>query len=192
MVQQKLFWEEMSKFAYGSAFILGGVGVAYLSKYIPQEYRTIGYAGAFGIGAYGAYNIYKAFKEEEAEKPTPDLTFPMFVRDPTLGEKWSRALPHTVNVDITNPYSTSYRLYGGMSMIHESGEIFDFPIVTFTIKANDTGHLTWYMYGSPQGSGLYWIVTSVWDVYPTGDCEVQGTCHRLGEAESSVEFGWFG
>ena len=182
-------FEDISKFAKGGAIVLGGVAVGYLSKYIPKPYKTAGYVGATGLGAYGLWTIYKAFKKEEPIKPPPDLQFPIVITDPYDGERWSTLLPHNVNVEVNNPYNQTFKLFVGMSMIHtETGEVFDFPIKSFTIEPTEVKKLSWYVYGSPQGPGWYRVISSVWDVLPTGDCEAEGTCNRLGTAESNVEF----
>ena len=187
-----MVFEDIAKFAKGGAFVVGGVGVAYLSKYIPENFRPIGYIGAAGLGAYGLYSIYKAFKEEKGEKPPSDLTFPIVITSPRPGERWSMLLPHSVRVEVSNPYNTIYKIFIGMSMIHESGEVFDFPIQSFDIEPGEIKKLRFLMSGSPQGPGFYRVISSVWDVYPVYPCEDEGTCHRLGTAESNVTFGWFG
>ena len=147
---------------------------------------------AAGLGAWGLYSIYKAFKEEKGEKPPPDLRFPIVITSPQPGEEWSMLLPHSVRVEVSNPYNTIYRLFVGMSMIHESGEVFDFPIQSFDLNPGEIKQLRFWMSGSPQGAGFYRVISSVWDVFPVYPCEDEGTCHRLGTAESNVEFGWFG
>ncbi len=187
---------DWSKLAYGGAFVIGGAGVGYLSKkFIPEKWRPAGYVGALGFGAYGLYSIYKAFKEGEGEKPPSNLVFPMDITDPEVGEKWSVYLPHTIDVNVSNPYDKNYNLFAGCSLIKDStGEVCDFPIVPFTIKANSLKEVHWWFGGAPcqLGLGLYHIIVSVWDVAPIPPCEEQGTCHRLGTAESNVEFTEFG
>jgi len=184
---------DFGKLALGGGLILGGVGVGYVAKsFLPEKWKPAGYIGAIGIAGLGCYQIYKSFREGEV--PTPDLVFTVYITDPTPGEKWSVILPHTVNVDVANPYDTDYKLYGGMSMIKDyTGEIWDAPIIPFIVPKEAGNRLKWWWWGSPGGlgTGLYWVVVSVWDQYPKGDCEIQGTCHRLGEAESNVEFGYF-
>ena len=185
---------DWSKLVYGSAFVVGGLGAGYLSKtFIPEKWRPAGYVGALGLGVYGLYSIYKAFKEEEGEVPTPNLTFPIVITDPTPGEKWSTLLPHTINIEVQNPYEKAYVLFIGMSMIHDgTGEVYDYPIQQITTSPNKMKRLSWWVTDYYGGFGLHWIVSAVWDVLPTGDCEAQNTCHRLGEAESNVEFGLIG
>ena len=115
------------------------------------------------------------------------------ITSPTPGEKWSMLLPHSVRVEVSNPYSQAYTLFVGMSMIHDDPyEVFDFPIQSFDISPGEVKKLRFWMSGSPQGPGFYRVISSVWDVYPVYPCEDEGTCHRLGTAESNVEFGWFG
>lgn len=188
--------EDISKFALGGAFILGGVGVAYLSKYIPQQYRPVGYASAFVAGGWGAYKIYQAFKEEASEPALPTDRFPIVITDPSPNEEWSKFMWHSVNVQVSNPYAVQKRVFVGMSFIHdETWVVYDYPIKEINIPPNSMEKLSWTLYGTPHGdgpTGLYWVVSSVWDVLPTGDCEAQGTCHRLGEANSSVIFTWTG
>ncbi len=184
------FWDTISGFAYGIAFIGAAAGVGYVTAtYVPKKFKPIGYIAAIGLGSYGAYSIYKKTKEEEGEPALPGETYPIVITDPTPGEEWSRILPHTVNVQVSNPYNVKKRIFVGMSMIHdETGEVFDFKILSGDIESGETIKTFWWMYGSPQGPGLYWIVSSVWDVFPVEDCEIQGTCHRLGIAESNVIF----
>lgn len=181
---------DWSKIALGGAFILGGAGTGYAAKkFIPEKWKPAGYIGALGIAGIGAYQIYKAFKEEIGEQPSPELAFPIVITDPMPGEKWSIFIPYTVDVEVNNPYTTAYKVYVGMSMIYnKTGEVFDYPIKTIIINPRETKKMDWWFWGSPSGTGLYWIISSVWDLYPTGECEAQGTCHRLGISESNVEF----
>jgi len=194
MVQefQRLDWgENIGKIAYGGAFCLGGVGVAYLSKrYLPKKWKPAGYIGAVGLGAYGLYSIYKAFvKEKEPGNPaTPDLNFPLIITNPYAGEEWSTIFTHLVKYEIVNNYNTKYRVYAGMSLIHdETGEIWDAPIIPVDVEANDATEVKWRI-GAYFGRGKYWIVVSVWDMVPEDDCELQGICHRLGETDSYFYF----
>lgn len=194
---ESLDWkEDIAKFAYGGAFILGGVGVVYLSKYIPKEYRAVGYAGAFGLGAYGAYSLYKAFKEELGEPALPDENYPILITDPTPNEEWGKFFWHTVNVNVQNPYNVSKKVFIGMSFIHvETWQVYDYPIKVINISPNSIEELSWTLFGTPHGDGplgKYLVISAVWNVLPTGDCELQGICHRLGEDESSVIFTWTG
>ncbi len=187
---------DISKLVYGGAFVLGGVGVGYASgKLLPEDWKTVGYIAAFGLGIYGLYSIYQALSNGEGERPPSDLVFPMDITDPTPGEKWSVYLPHIIDVNVSNPYDKNYNLFAGCSLIKDStGEVCDFPIVPFTIRANSLDQLHWWFGGSPcrLGLGLYWIVVSVWDIAPIPPCEEEGTCHRVGTAESNVEFTEFG
>lgn len=185
-------WEKLADAAYGIAFVGGGVGVLYLTKYIPQKWKNLGYASGVGLGAYGAYSIYSSLTEPKGEKPTPEKEFPLIIGDPRPGTQWSVLRPHTVDVQVNNPYDKRYRIYLGLSMIHdETGEVFDFPIQTIDLDPGETKQTGWWMWGSPQGTGLYWVISAVWDTYPKPPCEEEGTCHRIGEAESNVTFGYF-
>ena len=190
---RSLGWkEDISKFALGGAFILGGVGVAYLSKYIPENFRPVGYAGAFGLGGWGAYQIYKAFKEEESEPALPTDRFPIVITDPSPGEEWSQYMWHTVNVQVSNPYNVSKKVFVGMSFIHdETWQIYDYDVKQISIPKNSMEELSWTLFGTPHGdgpSGLYWVISAVWDKLPVEG----GDATRLGEAESNVTFTWFG
>ena len=187
-----MVFEDIAKFAKGGAITLVGGGVLYLSKYIPENLRPIGYAGGLGISAYGLYSIYKAFKGEGGVRPPPNLQIPIVITDPRDGERWSMLLPHNVNVEVSNPYNQTLTLFVGMTMIHESGEVYDFPVKSFDLYTGKVKKLSWWMQGSPQGPGWYRVISSVWDEYPVPPCEEEGRCHRLGTAESNVEFGWFG
>ncbi len=82
----------------------------------------------------------------------------------------------------------------GMSMLSDqTGDWFDFPVKALEISPKDMENVSWTFYGTPNGAwGTYYIVVAVWDVVPSGDCELQGICHRLGEANSSCWFGVIG
>ena len=185
---------DIGKLAYGGAFVLGGVGVGYVSgKFLPEKFRPIGTIAALGLGIYGLYSVYQAFTEEEAEVPTADLSFPISITDPTPGEKWSTLLPHTVNVEVHNPYPKRYALFIGMSLMHdETGTVYDYPIKEIKIDPNEIKGVVWWVTDYYGGRGLHWVMSSVWNILPTGDCEMQGICNRLGISESNVEFGIFG
>jgi len=184
--------EDIGKIAYGSAFVLGGIGVGYLTKrYIPEKFRPVGVIAALGLGAYGLYSIYKGFKKVEGEPPTPDLTFPVLIIDPEEGEIWSRILYHTVNVQIANNYSKNYKLFVGCSLIfEETGEVWDYPILEMVVPANSVEKAHWWVHAN--GNGLYWCIVAVWDKFPTPGCEESGECHRLGEDRVYFYFQWLG
>jgi len=187
--------ETISSLALGGGLLIGAGGVAYLTRYIPKQYKPIGYIGALGLGVGGAYALYKGFTEKEFEKAKSTDKFPIYITDPSLWEEWSIFLPHSVNVQVNNPYDAPKKVYVGMSMISdETGQVTDFPLEPVELKAGETKKLSWWHIHSTIGKprGLYWVVSSVWDVSPKPPCEAQGTCHRLGTAESSVIFKWFG
>lgn len=199
MVQILSLWDKISGYAYGIAFIGAGVGVGYATaKWMPQKFKPVGYIVAIGLGSYGSYSIYQKTKEEEAEPAQPDDRFPIVITDPTKGEEWSWYWPHSVNVQVNNPYSVAKKVHVGLSFIEDrTGLVIDFPVKSLSINKNSTKKLSWWNINSTIQNaggeiGLYWIISSVWDILPTGDCEIQGTCHRLGTAESNVVFGWFG
>jgi len=183
---------DLSKLAYGGAFVLGGTGVGYASgKLLPENWRPVGYVSALALGTYGLYSIYKAFKEEVGDPATPNLIFPVSITDPEEGEVWSRIFYHTVDVQIANNYSKSYKVFVGCSLIFdETREVWDYPIQEIIIPANSIKKPFWWVHAN--GNGLYWCVVAVWDVFPMGDCEVEGTCHRLGEDTVGFEFQWLG
>ena len=184
---------DIGKLAYGGAFVLGGVGVGYASgKLLPEKFKPIGTIAALGLGVYGLYSVYQAFTEPVGEPATPDLIFPVQITDPEEGEIWSRILYHTVNAQVANNYNQNYKIFAGCSLIFdETGEVWDYPIQEITVPANSIKNLSWWWVHA-NGNGLYWCVVSVWDVFPTGDCELQGACHRLGEDTVGFEFRWIG
>lgn len=188
-------WDQIAGYAYGVAFIGAGVGVGYATiKYVPKKFKPVGYIAAIGLGSYGAYSIYKKTKEEEGEPAQPDEIYPITITSPTPGEEWSKLKWHRIKVQVNNPYGVAKKVFIGMSMIEDAtGNVYDFPVEELSISANSIKETKWWLLGTPNGSlGLYWVVSSVWDILPTGDCEAEGTCHRLGTAESNVIFTIFG
>ena len=189
--------ENIAEFAKGGAFVLGGVGVIYLSKYLPENIRPIGYVGAAGLGAFGLYSIYKAFRgEEPGEPPQPGEEYPMQFISPTPGEVWSWSIWHTTEVRVWNNYNVRKRVYVGLSYIEdETGIVFDYDVRTIDIDPGLSAEAKWRFYGRPdkkQKSGLFWVVSSVWNRVPWPGCEETGECFRLGTAESDVTFTLFG
>ena len=188
--------EKISGLALGGGLLIGAGASAYLTKQVlPKEYQTYGYITSVVLVGLGAYSIYEGFKEKEFEKAKPTDKFPIYITDPSLWEEWSIFIPHSVNVEVHNPYDVPKKVYVGMSMISdETGQVTDFPLEPVELKARETKKLSWWKIHSTIGKprGLFWVVSSVWDVSPKPPCEAEGTCHRLGTAESSVIFKWFG
>lgn len=195
-IQAKVgFWDKISGYMYGIAFIGAAAGIGYATiKYIPKKFKPVGYIAAIGIGSYGAYSIYQKTKEEKAEPALPTDRFPMEIISPYPGEEWSKLKWHRIKVQVYNPYNTAKRVFAGMSMIEDmTGKIYDFEIKPLFIEPKSFGETKWWLLGTPNGGlGLYYIISSAWNVVPSGDCEIQGTCHRLGTAESNVVFTLFG
>lgn len=189
------FWDKFGGIVLGSSLIAGGLlGAWATKKYFKKENQVYGYVGSVALGGFGAYKIYTVLKKEEVGDPaTPNLIFPLAITNPDPpGEEWSTLFYHTIRYQIINSYNTKYRVYAGMSLIHaETGQVYDAPIIPGDIDANGVAEVRWRV-GAYFGKGLYWIVASVWDVVPEGDCELQGTCHRLGETDSYFYFTFFG
>jgi len=60
-------WDKIGKYAYGTAFIVGGGGVMYLAGVLPKDSKPIGQAAGGGLVAYGLYKIYKVSQEKEED-----------------------------------------------------------------------------------------------------------------------------
>ncbi len=75
----------------GFGLIVGGAGVAYLTKkVVPKQYSVVGYAGAGILAGIGAYNLYKGFTTPPAEDAEPDETYSVSITSPSHeGERWS-------------------------------------------------------------------------------------------------------
>ena len=199
VVPEKLTWEEwwadFGGILLGSSLIAGGLlGAWATKKYFKKENQIYGYVGSAALGGFGAYKIYTALKKEEAEPALPDERYPIAVINPYPGEKWLITGYHCVKVNVSNPYSVSKKVFIGMSMLSEkTGMWFDFPVKELVISPNVIEECKWCFWGRPDGqtSGIWHVVAVVWDVFPVPPCEEQGTCHRLGEAESWCDISLF-
>lgn len=181
---------DWSKVVLGGGFILGGVGVGYATKtFVPEKWKPIGYISALAVAGIGVYKVYKAFEEEiGGNKAPPDSYFNCSITRPLPGDRWSFLLPQPINVSVENTYGIDYELFMGCSFIDiNTGNVIDLPVTHATFKKNSITYITgaWLVWFMTPGS--YYVVFAVWDVHPVPPCETEGTCHRLGEAESSVK-----
>lgn len=172
-----------------------------------------------GIAGYGAYLLYKKKKEEEAPpvtppneepeeppyippeseepidptKPQPTDYFPVTITDPTQNEKWSVLLPHTINVNIENPYTTKKKkIWITLTMVsNETGQVIEWTEQNITINAGSIKKEWWLLtqldIAKYQMMGWYTLYAEVFDLNSMYDYRT-----KLGGDQVAFELAWFG
>jgi len=129
------------KYVDAVKWIAPGIAVSYLSKYLPENLRTAGYASGGGAVLYG---IYKMIKEEypsvavggttpDGEEIIPEVRM-LF---PHNGEKVSFLLPLILSAEVGNP-SYEYGIRGYMRFVLADDEkIYEYPTFPISIGPGD-------------------------------------------------------
>lgn len=171
-----------------------------------------------GIAGYGGYLLYKEYKKkkeeeepevpvepeepeepevpvepEDPEKPIPSDRFGVIITDPTQNEKWSVLLPHTINVNIENPYTTKKKkIWITLTMVsNETGQVIEWTEQNITINAGSIKKEWWLLtqldIAKYQMMGWYTLYAEVFDLNSMYDYRT-----KLGGDQVAFELAWFG
>lgn len=154
--------------------IPGGIGIV-LGIALPGNRGTekaISLLGGAGLLGYGAWRYYEGY-----QKPT--WKFPIQVTDPSVGERWSGLIPHTVDVTVNNPYENPQHLWVGATTITGTGKIIDFPVKEIDIQPGVSQSLSWWFKPSLTEGEDWKLISSIWDVEPQPGVTEQ---HRVGDS----------
>ncbi len=92
---------------------------------------------------------------------------------------------------IENTGTVPHKFVYGFSWWDADGVLHDEPLKIRTTDLQPGSKVLWgkYLDAIPTNAtpGIYGFLVAVWDVPPSGDCETQGTCHRLAEDYMEVE-----
>ena len=169
-----------------------GTGIIIGSAYLPKDVKGVGFVVGSLLVGYGVYSLFnEKSKWEEGEEPNIGERYEVTITDPSEGEDWSLLRPHTIDVYVANPYATIKRIYYGMSITRPDGTVDDMQVRYFALNPGESKH-TIYQIGAIayKERGTYTIRASAWDVFPSGTCEVEETCHRLGDDMVNFTFSY--
>ena len=121
-----MFWDELSDRLRGIPLVVGGLGVFYLSDYLPEQYRGLGRGAGALMVAYGTYQIVKKKEEEEEneyEPPEPgEHELDVKMEQPKEGDDWSCMIRHSIVGEVSNPYDKNFKVYAYAMLYHVDEE----------------------------------------------------------------------